>query len=78
MSAMREPSPGLEQEIASAQRGTLDSNTVIRTFVSSTIVVPSGRAFDEGRGQFQPIFFPREGAQMMAVFTAVDRIVTDG
>lgn len=47
---------------------------VMRAMRSSTLFVPSGPAYGDGRGTFQPILFDRNGVTYMVVFTSQDKV----
>lgn len=49
---------------------------VMRAVSEGTLFVPSGSAYDNGRGTFQPILFERAGVTYMAVFTSQDKVLS--
>ena len=49
---------------------------VMQAISAGTLFVPSGSAYDNGKGTFQPILFEREGVTYMAVFTSQDKVAS--
>jgi len=47
---------------------------VLAEFWTESFVVPSGQDISQDPSRFQPVLFPRESDQMMAVFTDGSRI----
>ncbi|RKR74915.1 SseB family protein [Frondihabitans australicus] len=69
----REPT-ALEAAIRQGQAGASDMQEVISQFVNSTIVVPTATEVKDDMNELQPVLFDREGTQMLAVFTHIDRV----
>jgi hypothetical protein len=69
----REPT-ALEAAIRQGQAGGADMQEVISQFVNAIIVVPTATEVTEDMNELQPVLFDREGIQMLAVFTHIDRV----
>jgi hypothetical protein len=64
----------LESELESARVGRSSMPEFLRLLSESDVVVPSaGEVMPDGSG-FQPLLFDKEGTQMVACFTAKERI----
>lgn len=62
----------VDRAVAQARAGTLTMQTVLWTFAASTVYVPSGADPGERFENFRPVYYPKDGAQMLAVFTTAD------
>lgn len=68
------PINSLERELQKAQSGQSSMLDLLRLFSSSNIFVPSGgEVMPDGSG-FLPLLFGKEGVQMVACFSAMERI----
>jgi len=64
----------LESELESAQAGRSSMPVFLRLFCNSEIVVPSAEEIMPDGSGFEPLLFVKEGVQMVACFTAKERI----
>jgi hypothetical protein len=68
------PLNALESALESVRRGRCSLPDFFGVFVEFDIFVPSGgELMSDGHG-FQPLLFDKEGVQMVACFTAMERI----
>jgi SseB protein N-terminal domain len=64
----------LEGLLIEAQTGRLHMPDFLRQFVQSRIVVPSASEVTAGWQGFHPLVFKKQGVEMLACFTAHERI----
>lgn len=64
----------LESALESARTGRSSLPDFFSVFAESDIVVPSGGELMSDGSGFQPLLFDKEGVQMVACFTAMERI----
>jgi len=69
-----EPSNELEIDLQKAQAGEIPVPTLLQRLWTSELFVPSSEEIQLGGQRFKPVLFPRQGVQMVAVFTAVERV----
>lgn len=68
------PTNALESELDRVQSGRSSMHEFLRLFSQSDLTVPSGcEVMPDGSG-FQPLLFNKDGVQMVACFTAMERI----
>jgi hypothetical protein len=71
-----EPKNPLEFALADAQSGNRTIAEFLPTFLDSQIAIPSSQIVEQdGRGM-SPVFFDKNGIQMVAAFTELDRALT--
>lgn len=63
----------LEIALTRGREKFLSMQTILWVFASSTIYVPSGSDPGEDLARFQPILFERDGTQMIACYSELDR-----
>ena len=68
------PLNALESALESARTGRSSLPDFFSVFVESDIFVPSGSELMPDGSGFQPLLFDKEGVQMVACFTDVERI----
>jgi hypothetical protein len=66
----------LDRAILRARAGGLPMQTLLWTLAASPVYVPSGGEPGDDFSGFQPVYYEREGAQMLAVFTTPDGAAT--
>jgi hypothetical protein len=69
-----QPLNALEKELEKAQAGRSLMPAFLRLFVGSDLVVPSGAEIMPDGSCFEPVLFDKDGTQMVACFTAAERI----
>lgn len=68
-----DPRNVLEIALVRGRENLLNMQTIFWVFASSTIYVPSGTEPGEGMANFQPVLFERDGTQMVACYSELDR-----
>lgn len=68
------PGNDLERALESARAGRSSMPAFLRVFRQSKVFVSSGAEIKPDGSGFQPVLFDKEGVQMVACFTAMERI----
>ncbi len=68
------PVTALESKLEEARSGQSSMSDFLHTFSESNIIVPSGSEIMPDGSGFQPVMFDKGGSQMVACFTAMERI----
>jgi hypothetical protein len=64
----------LESELEGARAGRSSMPDFLRLFSESDLIVPSGSEIMPDGSGFQPVLFDKGGTEMVACFTAMERI----
>lgn len=67
------PRNALEIALVRGRENLLNMQTILWVFAASTIYVPSGTEPGENMTNFQPVLFERDGTQMVACYSELDR-----
>jgi len=68
------PRNNLESALERARSGQISMPDFFHLLAKSDLAVPSVSAVEPDGSGFQPLLFDKEGAQMVACFTAIERI----
>lgn len=63
----------LADAVQSARAGGIDFRGLLGAFAAAQVLVPSGAALQDGRGEFQPVIYPVGDVSYMAVFSVLER-----
>jgi hypothetical protein len=61
--------PVVDVAITRAQQRQLTMQTVLWTMAASTLFVPSAEDPGEDFANFRPVYFPKDGSEMLAVYS---------
>ena len=76
---MTDPSPSVvDLAITRARDGRLSMQSVLWSFAASTVYVPSGADPGPDRAGLRPVYYSKDGSQMLAVFTSPSGATTIG
>ncbi|WP_040309284.1 SseB family protein [Asticcacaulis biprosthecium] len=68
------PVNNLEAELVSVRSGHVPMTSFLRLLCASDLYVPSANEVGQDWSGLQPVIFDKEGVQMVACFTALERI----
>jgi hypothetical protein len=68
-----DPTNDLEVDLQGVQAGTIPLSACLRRLWSADLFVPSSEEIKLDGQKFRPVLVPREGVQMVAVFTSIER-----
>lgn len=70
--------PLIDRAVVRARDGHLSMQAVMWTMAASTVYVPSGSDPGPDRGDMRPVYFDREGARTLAVYSSAENAAAVG
>ncbi|MBQ0753638.1 MAG: SseB family protein [Gammaproteobacteria bacterium] len=67
------PENDLEENLLSAQRGSLAINDFILSLLQNNLFIPSSTPVDDGMASLTPLLYESNGKKFLAIFTALNR-----